>query len=86
MKYLTPGSGEPLRAALTGAVVAGLGLGGPLGPAALQRQTADVIGETLNAARPHPRAAVGRTLRHTASSSESERSDTHLITHRARLT
>ncbi len=63
--YLTPGPGEPLGAALTGAGVAGLGLGGPLGPAALQRQTADVIGETLNAARPHARATVRRALRHT---------------------
>lgn len=60
--YLTPGAGEPLGAALTGAVVAGLSLGRPLGPAALQRQTADVIAETQNAARPHTHAAVRRAL------------------------
>lgn len=44
--YLAPGAAEPLVAALTGAVVAHLRVGGTRVPAALQGKAADEVGQT----------------------------------------
>lgn len=62
MLYLAPGAGEPLDAVLTGAVVADLGIWGPLIAAALQREAADVVGQAEDSAGPHTHPTFSRAL------------------------
>ena len=60
--YLAPGACEPLDAALTGPVVAHLGVGWPLVATPLQRQTAELIGQAEDSTCPHAHPTLGGAL------------------------
>lgn len=63
--YLAPGPAEPLGAALTGAVVAHLRVGGTRVPAALQRKAADVVGQAQDPSGSYAHPTLSGTLQKT---------------------
>lgn len=63
LAHLCPAPSKPLHLASAGPVVTGGCLGGSVVAAALQRQTADMVGHADHGARADPVPALGRALR-----------------------